>query len=262
MYTLLISLIVGAAAGYFSYWRWDWGWGIGCGVFCFMLSQLVIGLLLRRRIMALQQRIQEIMADAQNRINRQINLFQLRPPASMNSARKQLEELQAAAARKALAATDDFKVFYRWNFMLERQINVMRVQLLFQLKEYKKVDALLPKTLVRDPQTAAIQLVRLYRTEAPIDDFYRSKQRLFKSDDLAFFASVYAWMKLKQEDEAAARAALTEAKKKTDNAVMLENLDRLLNGKAKHYTMSGFGDLWYALGLEEPRVKAQRRRPY
>ena len=262
MYTFVVSLIVGAVIGYFSNVRWGIGWGIVCGVFGFMLTQLVIGLTLRRRIMALQQKIQNIMTEAQNRINRQINLFQMRPPASMNAARKQLEELQNAAARKALAATDDFKPFYRWNFMLERQINVMRVQLCFQLREYKKVDALLPKTLVRDPQTAAIRLVRLYRTEAPIDAFYRKMQRSFKSDDLAFFASVYAWMKLRQEDEAAARAALVEAKKKTDNEILLENLDRLLNGKTKHYTMSGFGDQWYALGLEEPKMKAQRRRAY
>lgn len=262
MYTLLISLIAGGAIGYLSYGRWDLGWGIACGIVGFMLTQLVIGLLLRRRIMAKQQRIQTVMSEAQNRINRQINLFQLRPPASMNAARKQLEELQNAAARKALAVTDEFKPLYRWNFLLERQINVMKVQLYFQLKEYKKVDALLPKTLIRDPQTAAIRLVRLYRNEAPIDDFYRRMQRSLKGDDLAFFASAYAWMKLKQEDEEAARTALTEAKKKTDHEVLLENLDRLRNGKAKHYTMSGFGDLWYALGLEEPKMKAQRRRAY
>lgn len=262
MYTFLISLIVGAAIGYLSYCRWELGWGIGCGIAGFMLAQLAIGLLLRRRIMALQQQIQKIMAEAQNRINRQINLFQLRPPASMNAARKQLEELQSAAARKALEATEGFRRYYRWNFMLERQINVMKVQLHFQLKEYKKVDELLPKTLIRDPQTASIRLVRLYRTEVPVDEFYRRMCRSLKSDDLAFFASVYAWMKLKQGDEESARNALTEAKKKSDNAVLLENLDRLRNGKAKHYTMNGFGDLWYALGLEEPKMKAQRRRTY
>jgi len=262
MYTFLISLIVGAATGYFSFLRWELGWGIACGVFAFMLCQLVIGLVLRRRIMARQQEIQKIMTEAQSRIDRQLNLFQMRPPASVNSARRQLEEIQSAAARKALAAVEGFKPLYRWNFMLERQINVMRVQLLFQLKEYKKVDALLPKTLIRDPQTAAIRLVRLYRTEQPIDAFYRRASRSLKSDDLAFFASIYAWMKLRQEDESAARAALVEAKKKSDNAVMLENLDRLLNGKAKHYAMNGFGDLWYALGLEEPKMKAQRRRGY
>ena len=104
----------------------------------------------------------------------------------------------------------------------------------------------------------------LFPDEAAVrlEAFYRKTSRSLKSDDLAFFASIYAWMKLRQEDEGAARAALVEAKKKSDNAVMLENLDRLLNGKAKHYAMNGFGDLWYALGLEEPKMKAQRRRAY
>ena len=34
----------------------------------------------------------------------------------------------------------------------------------------------------------------------------------------------------------------------------------LANGKAKQFSNSGFGDMWYALYLEEPKVKPQRQR--
>ena len=34
-----------------------------------------------------------------------------------------------------------------------------------------------------------------------------------------------------------------------------------MNGKEKQFSNAGFGDIWYALYLEEPKVKPQRQRP-
>ena len=42
--------------------------------------------------------------------------------------------------------------------------------------------------------------------------------------------------------------------------MLLENHDKLLNGKAKQFSNAGFGDTWYALYLEEPKMKPQRQR--
>jgi hypothetical protein len=261
MYTILISLLLAFAAGIPADMAWGLGWGIGCGVFAYLASQLVIGLLLRRKVMGVQDKIQKIIGDAQVKINRQINLYQQRPSANVNSFRKNLEEMQNSAARQALSATEEFKRYYRWNFLLERQINAMRVQLLFQIKEYKKVDILLTKTMLRDLQTVSIKLVRLYRTDKDYSKFFNSKKRLFRGDELAFFASVYAWMKLKKGEADAAREALANASKKCgSNEVLQSNLDHLLNNRPKHYTMTGFGDVWYSLALEEPNAKPQRRR--
>jgi len=262
MYTVLISVAAAVAVGYFSAGEWGYVWGVICGFFTMLVTQLIVGLILRGKIMAGQQRIQNIMQQAQARIERQMNLYQLRPPASMNAARQQLEKLQTAAARAALEETGSFKRFYRWNFMLERQINAMKVQLHYQLKEYKMVDQLLPKSMVRDPQSMAIAMVRSYRNgdEAGLDKFYRRRCRSVKGESGAFLASVYGWIKLKQGNSTAAREALVAAGKHSDHPVLLENTDKLKNGKEKQYSMSGFGDMWYALALEEPKVKAQRRR--
>ena len=60
--------------------------------------------------------------------------------------------------------------------------------------------------------------------------------------------------------EQAARAALTAAKNKSDHPVLLENHEKLVNGKAKQFSNAGFGDMWYALFLEEPKMKPQRQR--
>ena len=77
--------------------------------------------------------------------------------------------------------------------------------------------------------------------------------------DGALVASTYAWIKLRQEQPDKAVAALVAAKKLSDNATLIENCDRLVNGKTKHFSNAGLGDAWYSLYLEEPKIKPQRQ---
>lgn len=262
MLTLLIALSAGGASGYWAY-REDWGvgWIIFCGLVGFFLAQLAVGLMLRGAIRRRQDKIQTIMQEAQQKINKQINLFQLRPPSGMKAAQQMLEKIQQDAVRAALAEAESFRPLYKWNLMLKRQIAAMQGQLYFQLKEFKKADEYLEYAILQDPQAIAIRMARLYRNEDPrLDKFYIFKSRRAKGDAAAFLASVYAWIKLKQGDEKTALAALVEAKKVSDHAVLVDNYTKLANGKAKQFSNSGFGDMWYALYLEEPKVKPQRQR--
>ena len=262
MLTLIIALLAGALCGYGAAREWNLVWGIGCGVLGFLAAQLTVGLFLRGATKRRMDRIQKIMQDAQQKLNKQLNLFQIRPPSSQKAAQQILETIQNGAAKKALEETESFRPLFIWNLMLERQIAAMRAQLYFQLKEFKKADECLKRAWLTDPQTVAIALARMYRNEDPkLDKFFASKFRRARGDGAAFLASVYAWIKLKQDDEAAALEALNAAKKKSDHPVLLENHDRLVNGKAKQFSNSGFGDIWYALYLEEPKMKAQRQRP-
>lgn len=261
MLGFLIVIISGVAAAVFATkGLHSSGWGIFFGVLGALVAWAVLGLVLRRKIAAQQQKVQDIMQMAQIKINRQMEMFQRRPPSSEKAARQIMEKIQNDAVRNALAELDNFKRFYKWNLMLSKQVNTMKVQLYFQLREYNKVDELLPSAFLFDVQTVAIKLVRLYKTEnAGLDKFFRSKVRRFKGDSRAFFASVYAWMKLKQGKDQDALDALLDSKTTTDHQVMMDNIERLSNGKSKHYSNSGFGDMWYALGLEEPKVKPQRQ---
>lgn len=261
MLTLIIAILVGLLCGFGAAHEWKLWWGIGCGVLGFLGAQLTIGLLLRGAIKRRQDRIQKILQDAQQKINKQLNLFQIRPPSSQKAAMEILEKIQADATRKALEATEAFRPLYIWNLMLRRQIEAMRAQLYFQLKDFKMTDECLKHAMLMDPQSVAIKLVRMYRNEDPgLDKFYSSKFRSSRGEGAAFLASVYAWMKLKQGDEKAALEALTAAKKKSDHQVLLENHGKLVNGKAKQFSNAGFGDIWYALYLEEPKMKPQRQR--
>ena len=266
MLSFVISAIAGIGVGYVVLTDHGPVWGSLTGVIVFLLIQLVTGLILRRFINREQMVVQNILMQAQNDINRQLTIFQRRSPGSERTAREILEKIQTKATREALAATENFKKYYIWNFMLSKQINTMKMQLLFQLKDYKAVDEIMPKCLLIDQQSLAIKLVRMYKNNDPeLEKFYRKKALRLKGDALAFFASVYAWIMLKQNKTEAAVDALLTAKNKSDHPVVVENFERLANGKNKHFSNAGFGDLWFALGLEEVKVKPQRQkmpRPY
>lgn len=259
MLGLLIVAAAGASAGYFSYQAWGLGWGITCGIFSLLLAWVVLSLILRAAINRRQAAIQEIMQAAQNKINRQIEFFQRRQQSDMNGIRQTVEKIQFDAIRQSLAETEKFRGLYPWNPMLHRQINAMKLQLYYQLRDYAKVDELLPRALLLDVHSLAIKLVRMYRKEdAKLDKFFHLRCGRMKGENGAFIASVYAWIKIRQGDAGKALEALRRAEKSSDNPTLLENIDRLSNNKVKHFSNSGFGDMWYALALEEPKIKRQR----
>ena len=263
MLTLLVALLSGGALWYWAFCeKWGAAWEICCALAGFFITQLAVGLIMRGAVKRRQDRIQALMQEAQRKINKQLNLFQLRPPSGMKAAQQMLEKIQHDAVRAALVEAESFKPLYKWNLMLKRQIAAMQAQLYFQLREFKKADEYLEYAILQDPQSIAIRMTRLYRNgDDRFEKFARGKIRRAKGEAAAFLASVYAWIKLKQDDEKAALAALVEAKKESDHPVLLENYAKLANGKAKQFSNAGFGDMWYALYLEDPKVKPQRQRP-
>ena len=260
MLGIILITAVGMLSAYAGYTQWGTGWGIATGVVVMIVGWIILGLMLRRASMARQLKIQQIMEDGQNKVNRQIEMFSRRPQSSMNGIRPLIEKIQRDSTLRALEATDDFKPLYKWSPMLKKQIASMKVQLYFQLKDNKMVDTLLPQAMMMDPQTVAVQMVRMYRKDdAKLDKFYKRVINRFRGDTRAFLACVYAWMKLKKDDTGTALDALLNAKRLSDHQVLLDNIDHLTNGKVKHFSNSGFNEMWYALMLEEPKMKPQRR---
>ena len=261
MLSFLISAVGGFAIGFVVYRDHGTIWGTISAMIMFLLIQLVVGLIIRKFVNREQMIVQNILLQAQNDINRQLTIFQRRSPGSERTARQILEKIQVKATRDALAATDGFQKYYIWNFMLKRQINTMKMQLYFQLQDYKMVDELLPQCMLFDQQSLAIKLVRLYKKEDPqLAKFYQKKCARLKGESCAFVASVYAWILLKQNNVQAAVDVLLAAKNKTDHPVVVENFDRLANGKVKQFSNAGFGDMWFALGLEEMKVKSPKQK--
>jgi len=262
MLTLLIAVVLGSLVGtYIGNDLHSPVWGVICGIVLVCLIQLVIGLILRRKVMQKQQQVQQIMVQAQGRAERQLALYQQRQPGNLSGAKQLANKFQREAAKEALEAVEGFRSFYKWSPMLYRHVNTMKAQLYFQLHEFKTVDELLKKSFLADAQSLAIMMTRMFRNQdAGLDKFYAKKCRKAKGEAGAFLACVYGWIKLQQGNEDAARDALTAAAKLSDHPVLLENLDKLRNGKVKHFSNHVFGDVWFALELEELKVKPQRMR--
>lgn len=262
MLSILIALLIGGGIGSaIGFDLQSTPWGITCGIAGYVITQIIISLILRKKINAVQAGIQTEMNADRERINRQLTLFQQRQPGNMNGLKQLADRLQGEVSQKLLSATDRFKVFYPWSPMLYKQINAMKVQLYFQVKNYDEVDRLLPKSMLIDPLSLSIKLVRMFKNEdKDFDSFYNKKCSKFKGEQGAFIACVYAWIKLKQQNTQSAVAALRTARKYSDHPVLVENLDKLLNDRKKDFSNAGFGEQWYALGLEEFKPKALRRR--
>lgn len=263
MYTLLISLSVGVLSGWLFSRQENFSpaAAVLCAVGIMFVLQMLIALFIRIRSGRIQKEIEAVMQEAQTRANRLMAQYERRPPSSYKAAQQQLEKVQNDAVRKTLELCGKYTPYYKWNLLLPKQINAMKVQLYFQLREFGKVDELLKKALLFDSRTKLIKLVRMYKKEDPaMDKFFKSKFSRLRGDDGAFAACVYAWMKVRQEKYDDAVAVLVKAKKLSDNATLLENHERLVNRKYKHFNNAGFGDQWYSLYLEEPKVKMQRQQ--
>ena len=82
MLGFIIIIVVGVVSAGFSTREWGTGWGMTCGVAGALLAWVVLGLLLRKKLSSRQQKVQEIMMAAQAKANRQLEMFQRRPPSS------------------------------------------------------------------------------------------------------------------------------------------------------------------------------------
>ena len=261
MFTIIIAVLCAVLSAYISMAFGDLSktassW-IGIGVF--LVIQLTIGLIIRKKVNGITGSIQELMEKTQNKLNRKMAQMQSRPMSSPKAAQQMLEKEQNQALRKALSITDRAKPYFKWNLLLKRQINTMRMMLHYQLKEFKKVDALLPDCFIFDARSVAIKAVRMYKNEDPKFEKYIAKKcRRFKGDDAVLLYALYSWVLVKQEKYDTACAVLAQAKNRIDNPVLNANRENLVNGKVKHFSNANLGEAWYSLYLEDPKIKQQR----
>jgi hypothetical protein len=76
----------------------------------------------------------------------------------------------------------------------------------------------------------------------------------------ALVYATFAWMLVKRGEIDAAYKVLVEADEKNEHPTIKANKDVLANNKLAHFTNVGFGEEWYALWLEEPKMRAKRMR--
>lgn len=261
MLTILISLISGLTAGYFSFQSWGWLWGVICGLAVFIACQVIISLTVRRKINALQQELNQQIKLGQAKVERKLAMFQQRGNSDVKAARQMIEKEQNLIIREALKTCDRFDPYNKWNPLLARQMNTMRFAFYYQLKDFKAADAISSKCIFFDEHTIAMQLVRLFKNGSDnktIEKFFRSKIRRLRGDRVVLVFCTYVWIKLRAGENEEAVKLMVEAHSKTTHPVVTDNWERLVNGKFKQFNLSALGELWYSLGLEEPKIQKTR----
>ena len=276
MITVLIAIAV--ASGVFVAFHLavglGLGWSITLGIVSFIAFQALVGMWLRKRVLRDMERVQTILVDGQKKLQAKTQTWQWRPPSSIAAAQKEIFEDTKVFVKEALAQTEVLRKYRLWVPMIDRQMATAQLQLNWMVKNFKRVDELMPKALMMDPAMVAMKLARLQMLNAPtaeITQAYEKNVRKFKYNQAVLPAACYTWILVKrgetEKDEAkkvayfdAAFKALTAALKNSDNEVLKANHVHLMNDRPAHFTNSGLGDPWYSLFLEEPKVKMQRQR--
>lgn len=255
-----------------------WGWALLFAIIAFGVSNLVIGRIVGKRVKEVADGIQADMLKAQQKMQERMNAWRHRPPGSIRQAQLELQKYQHAAIADALVASEAMERFRRWSPLMGRQIATMRMQLHYQDKNWKAVDALMPQCIVFDPMTAAMTIARIYMRDGyhhetdkkghnkanEIDKrFERGVARLRYGQGALLFG-LYAWIQNREGDPDAALETLLRADRKMENACIKRNIEVLRNNKPKQFSLAGLGDEWFALGLEEPRMRTPRshERPF
>ena len=239
------------------------GWSVFLAVVAFAAVQIAVGLAVRRRVTAEMERVQGILVAGQKRLQQKMQRWQIRPLGSPKEAQREIMANTKLFVAEAMAQTAALEKYRLWVPLMDRQIATARVQLSWMVKDFKTVDALMPKVLLVDPMMTAIKIARLHMTGGDfkeIEKLYRKGVGRVRYNGNVLLAAEMSWIQVKRGDADGAFKTLTEALKKSDDATLKRNHECLMNNRVGHFSNSGLGDQWYSLLLEEPKVHVQRQR--
>ena len=265
MVTLIIAIAVAFGGFSAAYYAADLGigWSIFFGILGFGVFQGVFGFLIQRKVKGDMMKVQGILEAGQKKLQQKMLRWQLRPPGSVQAAQKEIAADTRVFVKEALAETENLRKYRLWVPMIERQMATAQLQLNWMIKDFKKVDELMPKAMLLDPTTVAMKLARqqmLGAEVAEMEKTYRKGVRRLRYNQNVLLAATWSWILVKRGKVDEAFKALTEALKNSDDATLKRNHECLMNNKVAHFNNSGIGDQWYSLFLEEPKVKMQRQR--
>jgi len=266
MFTVLIAVASGVAVGLGLFFggACGLGWSIGGGVLAFLAAQVFLGRIIQKRVKAAMDSVQGVLMEGQKRLQAKMARWQMRPPGSIQAAQAEIARDQKVFVREALERTEVLHKFENWVPMMRRQIATAQFQLYWMIKDFKKVDELMPKALYFDPTMSAMKLARMFMTNQPVEEMskvYEKATRRLRYNQNVLLAAAWSWILIQKKDVDGAFKALNAALEKSDNETLKANREHLANNRVAHFSNTAIGDQWYALQLEEPRVHQQRMRP-
>ena len=263
----MLSLFLSALGGvgtwsilYFGVSRQHYVWDAVGGVVAFLLVMFIINLLLRKKLEAGFMQVQNHIMEAQDRISRKIRSIGMRATPKFQ---EEMEREQAKSIREAIDMLVILKPYEKWNFMIGRQVNTLKGQFYYQLKEYDKAGEFFKKSLMLDPMLFAMQMAIYYRKgeNEKIASCFKKATRRFKDSKAVILYALYSWILVQQNKIDEAVKLLAEAKTRAENDVLKQNWEYLVNGHARRFSNSLLGDQWYALMLETPKTTRIQQQP-
>ncbi len=239
------------------------GWASFFGAVAFGAVQVGLGVLVQRKVKAEMKAVEQTLLAGQKALQAKANRWQVRPPGSVREAQDEMAREQRKFVEEALALTERLHRFDLWVPLMRRQIATAQFQLRWMVKDYGECDRLMGKALFVDPTMHAMKMARMYalgRPTAEIAKVYRKGSRRLRYNQNVLIAAAWTWILVKRGEVDEAIRALNAALKDSDSAVLKANREALVNNRVAHFTNTGIGDQWWALGLEEPKVKMQRPR--
>ena len=267
MYLILINIAVAlaATAGLKFGGACGWGWAVTWGILIFIAGQVTAGFLIQKRVKASMDAVQEILAAAQKRLQGKVAQWQAKQqmrPGSIDPkhAQGEMEREMKGAVKDALEASKGMERFIPWVPLMKRQIATLRIQLYWMVKDFKRVDELMPQALLIDPMMSAIKLARMHMLGQfeGMDKIFKKATIRLRYGQGALLYALYAWILVQRKEYDAAHKILIQANEKMENPIIKANKEALANNRIKSFSNVGFGDQWYALHLEEPKMKVQR----
>jgi hypothetical protein len=229
---------------------------VAIGIAGFLVPQVLIGFLIRKKIAAVQSELQNVLMRAQKQMNRKIQQFQSKPGGNAKLIQRQIENDQKALFQDALTFIDNFEPFKKWNPLMGRQIATMRLQFLYQLKEFDQVDEILKTStlftgpLMMEPMTVAMKMARQFKNNdiAGVEKSFKNHISWFRGERGILLYGIMSWVYVKQGEAEKARQLLYKAKGTTSNETFANNWELLSNGKEGKLSNAGLGEEWLALG--------------
>lgn len=233
------------------------GWSIVLALLLGVAIHVVSMLLIRRKVGAIMTGIQARITERNNVLKRKYQQLGSRG-GSFKQLMDQASRDQAVILAEALEATRAMDAYCKWNLLLDRQINAIRLQFLFPMKKFEEVDRILPKTMLTEPILCCMKMCRLYQRgqEDELRKTYEKSRRKFKTDSTLIYAT-YAWMLLRKKKTDEALKVLLDGKKATDDETLASNWELVANDRANQFSNAALGEPWYALMLEEPKQPKQ-----
>ena len=263
MLSFLVGVVFGVIIWVLSDFLMDNSiWPLIFAILAFMVCTILLNLWIKRRLQKIVGQVHAMIQQNQAMIQRKMNQLQNRGMASAKGLQKQLEKQQEGAIVEALKELKAADYLSRWNFLVKKQLDTMRGQLSYQIKDFAKADQYLENSLNFDPMTVAMKMVRHYKKDdmEAVERLYKKNRKKFKQDNGAIIYGLYSWILVQEDRIDDAIAILNEGKDKTENQVLEINLGHLVNGRVRQFSNAGFGDVWYALHLEKPKTARVKQR--